>query len=99
MDNGKIVSNLNPSLNPLPSSAMYPLNHGRFFPFAAWIPLRADSFPLVFEVEGEMCPAHPVLKGFQVKLDFIFPDCLPMKARQWISFFMAMRRNQYVSLV
>ncbi len=74
MDDGKIVSNLNPPLDPPSSSAMNSLKDGRFHPFAVGPPLRAYPPPLVFEVEGEMGPAPSILKGFYVYLDVVIPD-------------------------
>jgi hypothetical protein len=74
VDDGKIVPNLNPPLGPSSSSAMDSLKEGCFRPLATRPPLRADPPLLVFEVQGEMGPPPPVLKGLQVELDFVVPD-------------------------
>ena len=74
MDDGKIVSNLNPTLDPPSSSTMDSLKGGCSHPLAVEPPLRADPPPLVFEVEGEMGPTPSILKGVCLYLDLIIPD-------------------------
>jgi len=66
MDDGKIVADSDPTLDPSPSPAMDPLKDGSCHPLATETPLGADPSPLVFEVEGEMGPTPTVVKGLQV---------------------------------
>jgi hypothetical protein len=66
MDDGKIITDLDPALDPPPSPAMDSLNHGRCHPLAGGSSLRTGPSLPVFEIEGEMGPTRPIVKGFQV---------------------------------
>jgi hypothetical protein len=66
MDDGKIITDLDPALDPPPSPAMDSLKHGRCHPLAAGSSLRTGPSLPVFEIEGEMGPTPSIVKGFQV---------------------------------
>jgi len=74
MDDGKIVPDLDPALDPPSSPTMDSLKYGRCHPLPTESPLRAGPPVLVFEVEGDMGPTPPIVKGFQVQLDLEIPD-------------------------
>jgi hypothetical protein len=74
MDDGKIIPDLDPALDPPSSPTMNSLKYGRCHPLATGNPLRAGPSVLVFEIEGEMGPTSPIVKGLQVQLDLEVPD-------------------------
>jgi hypothetical protein len=74
MDDGKIIPDLDPALDPPSTPTMDSLKYGRCHPLATGSPLRAGPSVLIFEIEGKMGPTPSVAKGFQVGLDLEVPD-------------------------
>jgi hypothetical protein len=74
MDDGKIIPDLDPALDPPSSPTMNSLKYGRCHPLATESSLRAGPSVLVFEIEGEMGPTSSVTKGLQLEIDLEVPD-------------------------